>query len=69
MRKRIFTRSDDGAARLWDAVIVTERTQERIFSPFEIDSVAAILEMECLGPQKPDDFSVLASHSFRMAGE
>ena len=25
--------------------------------------------MECLGSQKPDDFSVLARHSFRMAGE
>jgi hypothetical protein len=39
----------------------------RIF--LEIDSVRAIPEMERLGPQKPDDFSVLASHSFRMAGE
>ena len=36
---------------------------------FEIDSVTAIHEMERLGPQKPDDFSVLTSHSFRMAGE
>jgi hypothetical protein len=25
--------------------------------------------MERLGPQNPDDFSVLASHSFRMGGE
>ena len=37
--------------------------------PSEIDSVTAIHEMERLGPQKPDDFSTLASHSFRMAGE
>lgn len=36
---------------------------------FEIDSVAAIHEMERLGPQNADDFSVLRSHSFRMAGE
>ena len=36
---------------------------------FENDSVTAIHEMERLGPQNPNDFSVLASHSFRMAGE
>ena len=35
----------------------------------QIDSVTAIHEMERLGPQKPNDFSVLESHSFRMAGE
>jgi hypothetical protein len=36
---------------------------------FEIDSVTAMSEMERLGPQKLDDFSVLTTHSFRMAGK
>lgn len=36
---------------------------------FENDCLKAIHEMERLGPQKPDDFSVFASGSFRMGGE
>ena len=46
-----------------------EKIAAKFSSVFKIDSVTAIPEMERLGPQKPDDFSVLASHSFRMAGE
>jgi hypothetical protein len=36
---------------------------------FEMDSVTAIYGMERLGSQKPDDFSLLATHSFRMVGK
>ena len=49
--------------------IAGEDRCEILEAVFEIDSVTAIHEMERLGSQKPDDFSVLARHSFRMAGE
>lgn len=52
-----------------DQSITGENRCETLWAAFENDSVTAIHEMERLGPHQPDDFSVFASHSPRMAGE
>ena len=49
-------------------------SREKIAAKFsksssELTPLQRFVEMECLRSQKPDDFSVLASDSFRMAGE
>ena len=49
--------------------LLEEDRCEILATDFKIDSVPAIHGMECLGSQKPDDFSVLTNHSFRMAEE